>query len=1712
MNMEEVRTTKLQAKVQVGRLSSTLRRLLIEQDVAGIQECLSDMKQRFGALEKAHFAHLDFMQDGDDLGGEDKWFQDIMKVYIDSVGKAKKFLREIEAETVVNRPPVPSHSSVSMTSQASVASEIVSAMTLPRVEIGKFDGDPSKYHMFITSFDEIVASRVNDDRTKLSHLMSLLTGEALAAIKPALSLGSSQGYGIAREALRSRFGNVYVVTQAIVQGLRAGKKVTKPIDLRVLSDELAAARNTLDHLSTSHEVDSQTFLREIVDRCNSSIKGKWSKLAISHKESRGAYPTFSDLCDFMAREATRMNDPVYGDSMNKISLASFKAEGAESEKPLAVLDCPICQGPHTLAACPTFRSYSIYQRKEAVKKNRHCYCCLQPGHFVRECSASGCSISGCKRRHHVMLHTRPGDRSEQSDGQRAPVSPADVTVVKAHTWQQDASRVCLPVVAVRVSNRLCYALLDSGSTNSLVTKSLVDSLGLRGKAVSCHVETVDRASSLESRLFDLNLSPIDSGESLEVNNLLQVTRIPADLPLLTVDTNLYTHLQGLPFHKPVKGMQVDILIGMDNPHLLIPEEVRSGRDIRSMPFATKTKLGWALQGPVNTREKGHIRINHLSLQEIDDRVTNLWNIEKDGDEEPACSIQDQRVEEFWEHSVSFSDGHYTLPVPWKVDKPNFPNNLHLAKQRLAGTLRKLQRTGKHSEYDEGIKTMLDSGFAEPVLNDELRGKPGRVWYLPHHGVIHPQKKKLRIVYDCAATCKGISLNTECYQGPDLVNKLLHVLLRFRLYSVAITADVKAMYMQVKLPIEDRDCLRFLWEVEGKINHYRMSSHVFGGIWCASSSTFALRQSLKDNECPEIVERAVCKDMYVDDLLSSVPTVAEGRELASGTSEVLAKGGFRLTKFLSNYPEALKDIPEGDRTEESKDISEQTNSKVLGLQWNVRNDDFTYRPIPSAGGQVTKRSMLSEVSSLYDPLGLVSPIILLGRLLFQEATRLKLEWDQNVPDDLATRWHEWVMSLSDITKLTFPRCLIPSKFLSAKAELHHFCDGSMYAYGTCTYFRLVSASGDIRVTLLVAKSRVAPVKSTTIPRLELSAANLAVQQDIVLRRELSIDLSSSTFWSDSQVVLAYIASDSRRFKVFVANRVAFIRRNTEVSQWKYINTKSNPADIASRGSTSTKLPSCWIGGPDFLSQPEDTWVQNEVSVEVPEDDHEVKKSEKLNLVSVSEKPVVNFVSKLVSHYSSMYRLCKAVSWWRRFLQWLRDGRPAVPQEQITAAEIASAERQLVRLAQQSVYDDDIIMVSKGGHVKRSSTLVSLDPVLKDYLLCVGGRLKHSQALGLEKHPVILPPKHVVTTLLLQQFHQRGHTGVEWTASLVGERFWVPKLRSQLKSIRRHCLVCKRRFDFPMVQKMADLPEDRCSPPARPFQEVGVDLFGPFLVRQGRATVKRYGCIFSCPSSRAVHLEVLHSLEADSFLNSLVRFCARRGRPQVIRSDNGRNFVGATAELAREFKLLDKDSVIRGARSRGIDWRFNPPYASHFGGVWERLIRVVRRVLVAIINPGCVLTDETLVTVMCEVEGLVNSRPLTKVSDDPLDMAPLTPNHLLRLDGVHSWIWADLTAAENSRRRWRRVQAYVKMFWARWIKEYLPSLQKRTKWYDVKMCPKVGDLVLVVDELSDRGSWPVGVITEVHHGRDNLVRSARIRTKSAELVRPITKLVSLELDSS
>ena len=1188
--------------------------------------------------------------------------------------------------------------------------------------------------------------------------------------------------------------------------------------------------------------------------------------------------------------------------------------------------------------------------------------------------------------------------------------------------------------------------------------------------------------------------------------------------------------------------RVTILIGVNVPAATTPLESKVGNV--GEPYALRTPLGWLIYGvhgnasSNNTTTSAHFcKITCMTdIQKMEDRLEdqlktyiNLEFPECLSDPALSPSKEDRQFVELMDREAKVVGGHYQIPLPFRGDV-DLPNNKPQAYMYINHLKRRLSKDQElHEQYTEFMTKMENKNYSERVPDDELDEAEGRpIWYIPHHAVKHPQKKSLRVrvVFNCPSKYKGTSLNDQLLQGPDLTNRLLGILLRWRKGDIALMADIEAMFSQVRVPPSQRDLLRYLWWSDGDMTKepqvYRMKAHVFGAISSPSSANYALRRCALDNSnrYDKQVTEAILHDFYVDDFVKSVEEESTAVKLVKDIKQCLEQGGFNLVKWMSNSREVLKSIPSEDRAKGLKNLDihheDLPKERTLGVLWDVESDQIGFN-VKEVDPKATRRNMLSVVSQVYDPIGITAPYTLKAKKILQTCCKEKLPWDDPVSEEQHCQWNKWLQELPTLEELRFDRCYKPKNFGTVvNTQLHHFADASKDGYGMVSYLRLVNDKGDIHTSFVTGKARVAPLKPHTIVKMELTAATTSVKVDTLLKKELDMDIDGTTFWTDSQTVLKYIKNKKSRLPVFVANRVAVIQDGSDEEQWKYIPSAMNPADHASRGMKATELTSnkLWLKGPTFLEESEDTWSDYSQPSEAQESDGEeaYEGNNEVTSSAVITTEEDDPLKQVLEYYSDWTRLKRAVAWLLRLkktlMQKAKHEESPGKSKYLTLEELQLAEEVIIQRVQREAFPDEITTLERNQQINKTSSLCNLSPIMCNGLLRVGGRLHNAPITDEAKHPLILPKHHHVGDLIIRHIHQQcNHQGRNHTLAELRQRYWVINAATAVKKLVKRCIICRRQNARAGNQIMADLAPSRVKAEEPPFSFTGMDYFGPFEIKQGRSCKKRYGVLFTCMTTRAVHLEIAESLDTSSCINAIRRFISRRGPVKEITSDNGTNLVGANNELRQALRELKEEDIQNFATRRNIVWKFNIPAASHHGGVWERQVRTVRKILQAMLTEQHLKSasnEEQLYTLFCEVESTINSRPLTTVSEDPNDLAVITPNHLLHLKSPESFPPGKFVKQDQyARRRWRQVQYLADIFWNRWTKEYLSMLQQRQKWLKPQRNLQEGDIVLIVDSNAPRNSWPVGRVQQVHLDKKGLVRSVTLKTKTSTLMRPVTK---------
>ena len=506
--------------------------------------------------------------------------------------------------------------------------------------------------------------------------------------------------------------------------------------------------------------------------------------------------------------------------------------------------------------------------------------------------------------------------------------------------------------------------------------------------------------------------------------------------------------------------------------------------------------------------------------------------------EQAESIEDKRFREMLTMSLhKNTNGNWEAPLPFKSDDLSLPNNKgHCLRRVLSLKRRRLNNSKLKEDYLAFMKKTLDNGHTSRVSVDQLSTEKGKVWHLPHFHVYQPRKlDQIRVVFDCSAVFENESLNKHLLQGPDQLNSLIGVLTRFRKEEVAFTCDIEQMFHSFYVTPKDRNFLRFLWfennNLTKPIVEYRMNVHLFGAASSPGVANFCLHQTAETHrkEFGDIASDFLLRDFYVDDGFKSVPTAQQALQLINDSQTMCAKDNLRLHKFASNCKEVLEVLPANNRGKDLKDLDLRHDpmpvQRSLGTYWCIESDTFGFR-IELRDKPVTRRGILLAISSVYDPLGAVSPVILNGKQILQALCRQNVIWDDLIPTDILPLWEKWRTELPLIEKLKFPRCLKPSEFGDpVKTEIHSFSDASDNGIGQISYVRMINQRNEVHVSFLMAKSRVAPIKPISIPRLELTAAVVSVNVTRMLKSELDVDNVQCYYYTDSEIVIGYINNDA-----------------------------------------------------------------------------------------------------------------------------------------------------------------------------------------------------------------------------------------------------------------------------------------------------------------------------------------------------------------------------------------------------------------------------------------------------------------------------------------------------------------------------------------------------------------------------------------------------------
>ncbi|XP_055633458.1 uncharacterized protein LOC129773829 [Toxorhynchites rutilus septentrionalis] len=757
-----------------------------------------------------------------------------------------------------------------------------------------------------------------------------------------------------------------------------------------------------------------------------------------------------------------------------------------------------------------------------------------------------------------------------------------------------------------------------------------------------------------------------------------------------------------------------------------------------------------------------------------------------------------------------------------------------------------------------------------------------------------------------------------------------------------------MFLQILMRETDKHSQRILWrEVPTRDpDIYLADVATFGSTCSPASAQFVKNKNAREHsgQFPRAAE-GILQSTYVDDYLDSFGSEEEACRVSNEVRQIFRNGGFQLRNWISNNQKVLEHLGETQSSSSKSIISTVNNTeRILGMLWDPLTDNLSFKTQMSgevqslleSGKRPTKRQVLRCVMTLFDPLGILSTFLIHGKILMQDLWRAGTGWDEDVGDIQYEDWSRWIKMISFITNIRISRCYFPEASTQTykEAELHVFVDASLFAL----YLRTTNADGSPQCTLVAAKAKVAPLKPMTIPKLDLQGCLLGTRMVKFVLTSHSIPIKRRVLWTDNSVALAWIRADPRNYRPFVANRVGEIQETTSVDEWRWVPSEYNPADEATKWGSGPYFndDSRWFNGPEFLRSPEDEWPS--FMDQMLDTTEEMRPS---ILFHTTWEPMIAY-----ERFSKWEKLLRSMAYVMRFSN--NAGRTSQKRGgRITQQEFEAAEVEIVKQVQREAYADEVstlkanqmLPADKRQSIERSSKIYQLMPMMDER-----GLMRQNSRIAAAKHlhysvrfPLILPRDHRYTELLVAKYHRMyRHANSETVVNEIRQLYVIPKLRTVVRHIGRNCQFCKIRKALPTVPPMAPLPFARLAADHRPFSYVGVDYFGPLLVKQGRSNVKRWIALFTCLTVRAVHLEVAHSLTTASCISCIRRFVCRRGSPVEFFSDNATNFHGA--------ERIHRENINHGLAasftSSNTKWPFIPPGAPHMGGAWERPVRSVK----------------------------------------------------------------------------------------------------------------------------------------------------------------------------
>ncbi|XP_044594851.1 uncharacterized protein LOC123272215 [Cotesia glomerata] len=1629
-----------------------------------------------------------------------------------------------------------------------VAPRVPHRVALPPLNINHFSGDYAKWPEFRDMFTSIVINCEGlQDVERLHYLKTHLTGQAAQLI--ASTPMCNENFASAWAAIQKRYD---------VPRLLISAQLDKLLNLPTLTSKFAKQLYSI--IDQTHEAisalvaqqvnlcagDCYLLTRLIISKLDRSTRETWELSLGSSVE----FPSLSQLRQFLTERARAQER--YEESTNKpgdqqrsshsssrstakaikgtahAHMATSSTQGstvspapqAEGKRtPVAQYPCDLCKGDHYVVRCDQFGRMTPQERIQVVDQFRLCPNCL--GHYRVETCKSRFRSPGSSYSFNTVAQLQDHRTQDSTDPDHHSSVPDSSTGCVPAQHAATLLATCQVDVVTKLSTHPIRILLDSGSEISFISDTLVQLLHLRRTRSNIAILGIGSSKAGHTNgcvTITLVSQHSDQSLTLQVHILGGLTAQLSATLIVDADVAQFSDLT-LADPAFASPGPIDVIIGANYYGQVITGEI-----IRCEApglLAKNTIFGWIILGPVQanltTPPRAHHAVSNQHDQDLQDLLSRFWLQEEVmSNHSRSLSPDEEACEAHFKDTHSRdSSGRYIVRLPLISSPSQLGDSYTAARRCLQHLMRRLDHdTRLKTLYMQFMKEYQDLNHMQPAVLQSSATQ----YFLPHHGVLKEDNNssKIRVVFNGSKpTSSGLSLNDIMHTGPKLQVNIFDVLITSRKHRFIFITDVTKMYRQIRVHEDDQDLQQILWfDKQGNIIPFRLTTVTYGTKAAPYLAVRALLQLVEDegHRFPLAIT-PLTKGRYVDDISGGADDFTSLQAVADDTERLCTAGGFPLAKWASNH-RRLRQLNRAEAITQYKIEDPEVSTKILGMYWSSHRDQFSFKHSPSCTTQpCTKRAILSEIAQIFDPLGFLSPIIIQAKMFMQELWLVKLGWDTPLSADLRHKWISFKKQLTMINIIKIPRWIHSST--TSTLEIHGFSDASQLAMAAVVFIKVLPAdhSQEAKVTLLCSKTKVAPLKHLTIPRLELTAAHMLAKLVKHCQTTLEYTQVPTYLWTDSSITLTWIHSHPSRWKDFVRNRVSFIQDLVPDGHWKFVPGTENPADCATRGLTTAQLKDhrLWWSGPPWLLRDSSSWPTSPIHFDADDQLEE----RPIKAFYVSAQPLES-TWKIMERPIPLLRMLRvtAICWRVRDMIQRKPNSTLI--HPITSQEINLALQFCIKETQRVHFHSELQLLAKQASWPKDhpfARLVAFQDT--DGIIRVGGRLENAPDSDQQKHPAILPRDAALTRLIISDAHQRTmHGGTQLTLACTRQRYWIIGGRQPVRSHILKCLVCARHRGVRAQQLMGQLPAQRVTP-SPPFSHTGVDYAGPVSIKswtgRGSKVYKGWICVFVCLTTSAVHLDLVSDYSSSGFIAALRRFIHRRGVCTSLYSDCGTTFQGAYSEIKRLFVQGTQESrdLLDWATVHQITWHFNPPAAPHMGGKWEAAVKSLKHHLTRTIGESS-FTFEEFTTLLAQVEAILNSRPMEALSDDPQDLSSLTPGHFLIGRPLNAIIEPSLIDTDVSRlSRWQFIQQRVQHFWRHWSNSYIQRQLARTKWHQARHDIQLGSLVLLTDERTPPTQWPLAKVIALHPGKDNLTRVVTIQTVNATLTRPISKLALLPL---